>query len=171
MPQLTTADFVIVAGFVVWTVVSALRILRSSDFFPGPLSIFTPSWPLFAPNPVSYDYHLACRTHIEGNTFTRWQEVPSYSERRVWHVGWNPGFAKDLLLFKLAQLLVEFAEDEDAKVQFLRSEAKKYLCTYASESVAVERPVQIALFRKESRSGNANLVYISGHCNGDEQRG
>jgi hypothetical protein len=94
--------------------------------FPGIVSTLAPSWPLFAPTPINYNYDLAFRTRRAGAEFSPWQPLPTRYARAFYHAVWNPGFDEQVFLFRLCQVLVELGET-DRSAERLRQGAFEFL--------------------------------------------
>ena len=122
----TMADSLIGRAFVLWIVITMLGLLRTRQIFPGIVSIIAPTWQLFAPNPIIYNYDLAFRSKRGEGQFSPWKQL-SMSYSRAWHHAiWNPGFAEQIFLFRLCQSLVEL-DETDRRVERLRERAYDFL--------------------------------------------
>jgi hypothetical protein len=78
-----------------------------------------------------YDYDLAFRARQGEDAFSPWTPLPMTYTRALHHAVWNPSFSKQLLLFRLCQVLIEMPET-DRNVERLREGAYGFLLTLAA---------------------------------------
>ena len=109
-----------------WIVITLCGVWRCRHRFPGIVSTLAPSWPLFAPTPIHYDYDLAFRTRRAAGEFSPWKPLPGSYTRALHHAVWNPGFDEQLFLFRLCQALVE-TDETDRSAEGLRQGAYEFL--------------------------------------------
>jgi hypothetical protein len=122
----TTADWLVGCAYLLWIIITLCGVWHCRHVSPGLVSTLTPSWPLFAPTPINYDYDLAFRTRRAGAEFSPWQPLPASYTRALSHAVWNPGCDEQLFLFRLCQALVEF-DGTDRRVERLRQDAYDFL--------------------------------------------
>jgi hypothetical protein len=127
----TTADSLVGCAYLLWIAITLCGLLRWRKDLPGLVSILAPSWPLFAPFPIAYNYDLAFRAKRSEETFSPWTQLPTTYTRALHHGIWNPSFSEHLLLFRLCQALIEIPET-DRKVERLREGAYGFLLTLAA---------------------------------------
>jgi hypothetical protein len=106
----TPADGLVACAFVLWIVITVCGVLQCRHRAPGLLSTIAPCWPLFAPDPINYDYDLAFRVRGSGEEFSPWKPLPMNYSRVLSHAVWNPNFDEHLFCFRLCQALVELPE-------------------------------------------------------------
>jgi hypothetical protein len=122
----TTADWFVACAYVLWIVITACGVLRCRHRAPGLLSTLAPYWPLFAPDPINYDYDLAFRVRHDGEEFSSWQPLPMSYSRTLSHGIWNPRFDEQLFCFRLCQAIVELPET-NPRIGKLRQQAHDVL--------------------------------------------
>src|SRR5262245_15541304 len=103
----TTADWFVGCAYVLWLLVTLYWVLRCRHLCPGIVSTIAPSWPLFAPNPIVYNYDLAFRLKRPDEWLPPWKRLPVRYTRTWYHAVWNPGFHEQIFVFKLCQVLAE----------------------------------------------------------------
>jgi hypothetical protein len=106
----STADALVGCAYVLWIVITMCGVLQCRHVDPGLVSTLAPSWPLFAPDPISYNYDLAFRSELGDGKFSPWRPLTTSYTRALHHAIWNPGFDEQIFLFRLCQALVELAE-------------------------------------------------------------
>jgi hypothetical protein len=137
----STADALVGCAYLLWIAVTLGGLLRWRMNLPILACIFAPSWPLFAPYPIVYNYELAFRAkHGDGN-FSPWRQLPRRYGRALHHALWNPGFSEQLFLCRLCQALVEVPETEPG-VERLRARAYDLLAALAVPQLG-EQPESI----------------------------
>jgi hypothetical protein len=122
----TTADALVGGAYLLWIAITLCGVWHCRHVFPGIVSTLAPSWPLFAPTPIHYNYDLAFRTKGPGGEFSPWKPLPTTYTRAFHHAVWNPGFDEQVFLFRLCQALVEFHET-DRRAERLRQCAFEFL--------------------------------------------
>jgi hypothetical protein len=120
------ADALVAGAYLLWIVITLCGVWRCRHVCPGLVSTLAPSWPLFAPTPINYNYDLAFRARRAGAKFSPWQPLPAKYSRALSHAVWNPEFDEQLFLFRLCQALVEFPET-DPSTGRLRQDAYDFL--------------------------------------------
>ena len=122
----TTADALVGGAYLLWIGITLCGVWRCRAVRPGLGSTLAPSWPLFAPTPINYNYDLAFRSRRTGAAFSPWQPLPMKYSRALSHAVWNPEFDEQLFLFRLCQALVELPET-DPGAERLRQGAYEFL--------------------------------------------
>jgi hypothetical protein len=122
----TTADALVGGAYLLWIVMTLCGVWQCRHVFPGIVSTLAPSWPLFAPTPIHYNYDLAFRTRRADGEFSPWKPLPTSYTRAFHHAVWNPGFDEQIFLFRLCQALVELHET-DRSAERLRQGAFEFL--------------------------------------------
>jgi hypothetical protein len=143
----TTADALVGGAYLLWIVVTLCGVWQCRHVFPGIVSTLAPSWPLFAPTPIHYNYDLAFRTRRADGEFSPWKPLPTSYTRAFHHAVWNPGFDEQVFLFRLCQALVELHET-DRSAERLRQGAYDFLLSLIALRVG-EQPdtIQFAIRR------------------------
>jgi hypothetical protein len=158
----STADWVVACAYVLWISITLFWVLRCRHLCPGIVSTLAPSWPLFAPHPISYDYELAFRPKRADGNVPGWERLPTSYARAWHHAVWNPGFHEQLFLFKLCQVLAE-VPGSDRRARGLRTRAYRFLRSLIA-SRAGERPdaIQFRITRRRPLvPGGGEVVFLS----------
>jgi hypothetical protein len=158
----TPADTLVCGVFLLWLLVTVGGVLRNQNIAPGIVSTFAPTWPLFAPNPINYNYDLAFRSERGGGRFSPWKPLPLRYGRAWHHAVWNPGFDEQIFLFRLCQILVEVAETNPGIVR-LRERAHDVLLSLVALRAGVEPDsLQFMITRRcPLDAGGADVVFLS----------
>ena len=158
----TPADRLVCCVYVLWLAVTIGGVLRCKNLSPGIVSTFAPTWPLFAPSPINYDYDLAFRAQHGEGRFSPWQLLPPRYGRAWHHALWNPGFDEEIFLFRLCEVLVELQET-NPRIGRLRRHAHDVLLSLVALR-AGEQPDQVQFIITCSRPlgpGVAEVVFLS----------
>jgi hypothetical protein len=158
----TTADWLVGSAYVLWLLITMCWVLRCRHICPGIISTFAPSWPLFAPNPIVYDYDLAFRSKRADGRFPPWEPLPMNNSRAWHHAVWNPGFHEQIFVFKLCQVLAEVPR-ADRRAKRLRGRAHQVLRSLIAGRVG-ERPeaIQFKITRRRPLNpGSGEVVFLS----------
>jgi hypothetical protein len=139
----TPADWLVGCAYGLWIVITICGVLRCKGLGPGIGSTLAPTWPLFAPDPINYDYDLAFRARRADAEFSPWQPLPMSYPRALYHAVWNPGFDEQIFLFRLCQALIEVPE-KDRSCERLRQGAFDFLLSLAALRLG-EQPETIQL--------------------------
>jgi hypothetical protein len=158
----TTADWFVGGAYVLWVLITLCWVLRCRHVCPGVVSTLAPSWPLFAPRPVDYDYEVGFRPAGAGGALP-WKRLPTRYARAWHHAVWNPGFHEHLFLFKLCQFLAE-VPGADRRARRQRRRAHRVLRSLVAGR-AGEMPDAIELRitrRRPLHPGGEDVVFQSG---------
>jgi hypothetical protein len=158
----TAADGLVACAYVLWLLITMVWVLRCRNICPGIVSTFAPSWPLFAPNPIVYDFDLAFRSKRADGKAPPWERLPMRYERAWHHAVWNPGFHEQIFVFKLCQVLVGVPK-ADRRTKRLRARAYQFLRSLIASRVG-ERPeaIQFKITRcRPLNPGSAEVVFLS----------
>jgi hypothetical protein len=150
-------------AFGLWIIITLCGLLRWRQIFTGIGSVLAPSWPLFAPDPIIYNYDLVFRLNRGEGNFSPWKHLLTSYSRAWYHVLWNPGFDEQIFLFRLCQALVEL-EGTDRRIQRLRARAHDFLRSLIATRVG-EQPGTIEfliLCRRPLAPDSVEVVYLSG---------
>ena len=77
----------------VWFALTVVRqTRRQKPSWLNRIDIFRliPTWRLFGPNPVTWDYRLHLRTRNSENSWSAWQDITPYKSRGRTSFFWNP---------------------------------------------------------------------------------
>src|SRR5262249_20306846 len=119
-------------------------------------------WPLFAPDPIIYDYDLAFRLKRADGNFSPWGQLPAGYSRAWHHAVWNPGFDEQIFLFRLCHLLVAI-EATDSRVGWLQQRAHDFLLSLVAIR-AGEQPERVEFLitrRRPLDPDGADVVFLS----------
>jgi hypothetical protein len=158
----TVADGVVCCLFALWLVVTIAGVLRNKNITPGIVSTFAPTWPLFAPNPINYNYDLAFRTECGDGQFSAWKPMPP-NYRRAWHHAlWNPVFDEQIFLFRMCQILVELVETNPGSA-WLRQRAHDVVLSLVARRAGEEPDrIQFLITRRYPQApDDAEVVFVS----------
>jgi hypothetical protein len=160
----STADTLVGGVYLLWIAVTLCGLLRWRKTLPALACILAPSWPLFAPYPIVYNYELAFRTKHGDGSYSAWQQSPLGYTRALHHAVWNPRFNEQLVLFRLCQALVEIPETE-RRVERLRQHAYDILLSLAARRLG-EQPETIEFMIRRCcplLPDRAQVFLVSGH--------
>jgi hypothetical protein len=158
----TAADMLVGCVFVLWLVITIAGVLRNKNITPGIVSTFAPTWPLFAPNPVNYNYDLAFRSERGEGQFSAWKPLPANYGRAWHHAVWNPFFDEQIFLFRMCQVLVELVETNPASA-WLRQRAHDVLLSLVARRAGEEPDrIQFLITRHYPQApDDAEVVFVS----------
>jgi hypothetical protein len=90
--------------------VAAQLATRTSEFKRrlDPLNMF-PDWRMFAPEPVSYDFHVLVRSIDSSGVGGAWKEIGGTRRRRPWHAIVHPTRRSDKAIFDACTTLMQIA--------------------------------------------------------------
>jgi hypothetical protein len=162
----TTADTILGCAYLLWIAITLCGLLRWRKPLPALASILAPSWPLFAPYPIVYNYELAFRVRQGDGSFTPWRQLPTRYARALYHAVWNPRFHEQLFLFKLCQALVEVPEGEGG-VDRLRLGAFDLLHSLAAPRIGA-RPETIQFMIRRCCPLTPDGVHVFLVCNHEQ---
>jgi hypothetical protein len=158
----TTADALVCCVFVLWLLVTIGGVLRNQNIAPGIVSTFAPTWPLFAPNPIHYNYDIAFRSERSGGQFSPWKPVLLNYGHAWHHAVWNPCFDEQIFLFRVCQILVEFAETEPAMARLRERAHEVLLSLVALRAGAEPDSIQFMITRScPMDTDDAEVVFLS----------
>jgi hypothetical protein len=156
----TTADLVVAGAYLLWITITLCWVLRCRHLCPGIVSTLAPSWPLFAPDPIVYDFDLAFRLKRADGSFSPWRPLPAGYSRAWHHAVWNPGFDEQIFLFRLCHLLVAI---KDPRVESLQQRAHDFLLSLVAIR-AGGQPERVEFLITRCRpldSDHADVVFLS----------
>jgi hypothetical protein len=163
LPIPGTVSGALVAGaYALWIAITMCSVLRCRCRFPGVVSIFAPTWTLFAPTPITYDYDFAFRAKLGNGELSPWKALPMPYTRALHHALWNPDFDQQIFLFRACQILVELAET-NPKIAKLRRRAYDFLLSLIAVR-AGEQPDRIQFMitcRCSLEPEDAEVVFLS----------
>jgi hypothetical protein len=157
----TTADSLVAGAFLLWTVLTIAGLLRWRQVSPVLVSVLAPSWALFAPYPIVYDFVLAFRSRGGDGRFSRWKLLP-WTYTRAWHHAlWNPGLGEQVFVFRLCQALAEL---EGAAPGAERRRARDFLRALVARRIGQEpEAVEFMILRRWPLAGGSEeQVFVSG---------
>ena len=99
-------DSLVTYIYAAWALITLSGITSRSLLNRGVSTLFRPSWPLFAPNPIQHNFYVLYRQRADDSgAGTPWIQLNQYRNRSTSSAIWNPWAFEYMFLINVCQAL------------------------------------------------------------------